>query len=92
MKLIRARRPLSSTIIKHRDRQERSQNREFLTKASPSVRVPRAETRLTVYRPPLVCETGRVFSSSGDVSDANVLVNLENPNSYYIKASIRASE
>ena len=27
---------------------------EFLTKASPSVRVPRAETRLTVYRSPLV--------------------------------------
>ena len=28
--------------------------REFLTKAGPSVRVPRAETRLTVYRSPLV--------------------------------------
>ena len=27
---------------------------EFLTKAGPSVRVPRAETRLTVYRSPLV--------------------------------------
>ena len=27
---------------------------EFLTKADPSVRVPRAETRLTVYRSPLV--------------------------------------
>ena len=28
--------------------------KEFLTKAGPSVRVPRAETRLTVYRSPLV--------------------------------------
>ena len=28
--------------------------REVLTKASPSVRVARAETRLTVYRSPLV--------------------------------------
>ena len=28
--------------------------REVLTKASPSERVPRAETRLTVYRSPLV--------------------------------------
>ena len=27
---------------------------ESLTKAGPSVRVPRAETRLTVYRSPLV--------------------------------------
>ena len=43
------------------DQQERTdidrrgyQTREVLTKASPSVRVPRAETRLTVYRSPLV--------------------------------------
>ncbi len=39
-----------------------------------------------------MCETRRVFLISGDVSDANVLVNLENPNSYHIKASIRAIE
>jgi hypothetical protein len=39
-----------------------------------------------------MCETRRVFSSSGDASDANVLGNLENPDSYHIEASIRASE
>ena len=73
-KFMRARRPLDRTIRKHRDRQERSKNREVLNKASPSVRVPRAKTRLTVYRSPLVlpqlvfffdracmCETRRVF-------------------------------
>ena len=92
MKLIQARRPLSSTIRQHRDRQERSQNREVLTKAGPSVRVPRAETRLTVYRSPLVYETRRVFSISGDVTHANVIVNLENSDSYNIEASITASE
>ena len=30
------------------------QTREVFTKANPSVRIPRAETRLTVYRSPLV--------------------------------------
>jgi hypothetical protein len=69
---------------------------------------PRAETRLTVYRSPLVRMLPQLvgfllveracikldvfFSSSGDVSDANVLVNLENSDSYHIEASIRASE
>jgi hypothetical protein len=37
-------------------------------------------------------ETRRVFLRSGDVSDAKVLVNPENLNSYRIEASIRASE
>jgi len=37
-------------------------------------------------------ETRRVFLSSGDVSDANVLVNLYFSDSYHIEASITASE
>ena len=36
-------------------------------------------------------ETRRVFLSSGDVSDANVLVNLYFPDSYHVGASIGAS-
>jgi hypothetical protein len=39
-----------------------------------------------------MCETRRVFSSSGDVSDADVLGNLYFSDSYYIEASTRASE
>ena len=66
--------------------------REFLTKAGPSVRVPRAETRLTVYRSPLVRMLPQLvglfpveracmkldvfFSSSGEVCKANVLGNF----------------
>ena len=37
-------------------------------------------------------EARRVFASYGDVSEANVLVNLENSDSYHIEASSRASE
>jgi hypothetical protein len=37
-------------------------------------------------------EIRRVFPSSGEVSEANVLGNLENYDSYYIEASSRASE
>ena len=81
-----------------------SQTKEVFTKASPSVRVPRAETRLTVYRSPLVRMLPQLvglflveracvkldvfFSSSDDVSDAIVLGNLENSDSYHIEASI----
>ena len=39
-----------------------------------------------------MCKTRRVFSSSGDVYDASVVVNLENSDSQYNGASIIASE
>jgi hypothetical protein len=79
-----------------------------VTKACPSVRVSRAKARLTVYRSPFVrmipqlvgflpFERANVkldvfFSSSGDFSDAKVLGNLQDSDSYNIEASIRASE
>jgi hypothetical protein len=100
---MRARRLLSSSIKQHRDRHERSQNREALTKAIPSVFVPRAETRLTVYCSPLVrmlrelvgifpaeracIKLDPFLPSYSEVLDANVLVNLENQDSLYIEVS-----
>jgi hypothetical protein len=47
--------------------------REFLTKAGPSVRVPRAETRLTVYRS-LIVELFQVERACVKLDD--VLVNF----------------
>ena len=38
-----------------------------------------------------MCKTRRVILSSDEVSDVNVLVNLENIDSYDIEASISAS-
>jgi hypothetical protein len=32
-----------------------------------------------------MCKTRRAFSNSGDVSDENVLVNLENSDSYILR-------
>ena len=39
-----------------------------------------------------MCKTRRVFSRSNEVSDVNVVVNLEFSDSYTIEASTKANE
>ena len=96
------------TIRQHRDRQERVRNKRSLDESKSFCTCPpsgnqvdglplaprkdAASASWPFSGRACIHKTRRVFSRSGYFSDANVLVNLENSDSYHIDASIKASE
>jgi hypothetical protein len=87
--------------IENPDRQEWLQNRRSLDQHNSFCTCPPSGNQVDGLPlaprwlfPGRACihKTRRVFSSSGDVSEPNVLVNPENLDSLYIEASSGASE